>query len=94
VQASQVTANSSPTTSTANFNGARSKPRRTARTSPGGTTPLIQRGGLILDDGGFAVSLSSQGLQEDPSSPGGPLIKQGSGPVYLDPAILIPARRW
>jgi len=85
VQASQVTANSSPTTSTANFNGGTLQAAtNSADFIPAGTTPLIQSRGLILDDGGFAVSLSSQGLQEDPSSPGGPLIKQGSGAVYLD----------
>ncbi len=30
------------------------------------------------------MSISSQGLQEDPASPGGPFIKTGSGAVYLD----------
>lgn len=85
VQATAVLANNSPATSIAYFNGGTLQ----AVTNSGdfiqlGTTPMIQSGGLILDDGGFAVSLSSQGLQEDPSSTGGPLIKTGAGTLYLD----------
>jgi autotransporter-associated beta strand protein len=45
---------------------------------------MVQSGGAIIDDGGFAISILSQGLQEDPSSTGGGLIKKGSGTLYLD----------
>jgi len=38
----------------------------------------------VLDDGGFAVSVATSALQEDPASTGGGLTKQGSGTLYLD----------
>jgi autotransporter-associated beta strand protein len=41
--------------------------------------------GLVLDDGGYSISLLSQPLQAGDSFGGG-LIKQGSGTVYLDAA--------
>ena len=40
----------------------------------------------LLDDGGFVVTLLTSPLQEDGSSPGGGLVKQGVGTVYLDNA--------
>jgi autotransporter-associated beta strand protein len=86
VQASQVTGNASPTTSTANFNGGT---LRAATNSTdfidGSTLANVQTGGLILDDGGWAINLPNS-LQTDPSLLGGGLIKQGAGTVYLDAA--------
>ena len=85
VQATEVLPNGSPTTSTINFNGGTLQ--ATTNTSDFIiSTPLVQSGGAILDDGGFAVSIASQTIQEDPSSTGGGLIKKGAGTLYLDSA--------
>jgi autotransporter-associated beta strand protein len=87
LQASQVLPNASPASSTAYFNGGTLKAAtNNADFINSGTTPLIQSGGLILDDGGFAISMTSQAFQEDPASTGGGLIKQGAGQLYLDSA--------
>jgi autotransporter-associated beta strand protein len=85
VQATQVRPNNTPLTSIANFNGG------TLQASAASldfiqSTANVQSGGLVLDDGGFVVTLLSVPLQEDPSSTGGGLVKQGSGTVYLDNA--------
>jgi fibronectin-binding autotransporter adhesin len=83
VQASQVRPNGTPVTSVINFNGG----ALLAATNSGDfiqSTAMVQSGGAIIDDGGFAVTLVSQGLQEDPSSTGGGLIKKGSGTLYFD----------
>lgn len=85
VQAMQVRPNNAPVTSIANFNGG------TLQASAASadfiqSTAMVQSGGLVLDDGGFVVTLLTSPLQEDGSSPGGGLVKQGVGTVYLDNA--------
>ncbi len=85
LQASVVEPNGTPLNSLAYFNGGTLRAAtNTADFIVTGTTPYLQSGGMILDDAGWAVSLSSQGLQEDPYSTGGGLIKTGAGTVYLD----------
>jgi autotransporter-associated beta strand protein len=84
VQASQVTANGTPAASVANFNGGTLQ----ANTNSGdfinsSTTVNIQTGGLILDDGGFTVTVQN-GLAPDATLTGGGLVKKGAGTVYLD----------
>ena len=44
---------------------------------------MVMSNGLVLDDNGYSVSISSQALQSGDSFNGG-LIKKGSGAVYLD----------
>lgn len=84
VQAAQVRPNgTAPMASVAYFNGG------TLQASAASadfiqSTPWIQSKGLVLDDGGFAVTLLSQPLPEDPASPGGGVIKTGSGTVYFN----------
>jgi autotransporter-associated beta strand protein len=83
VQASQVLPNASPASSTVYFNGGTLQ----ATTNSDDfmqSIALVQSGGAILDDGGFAVSIASQSFQEDSSSVGGGLIKKGAGTVYFD----------
>lgn len=84
VQASQITANTTPTTSAAYFNGGILQANtNSADFIDTSTSASIQHGGLVLDDGGFAINLPNS-LPEDPSSTGGGLVKQGAGTVYLD----------
>ncbi len=86
VQARQVLANASPATSTANFNGGTLQGTTNSTDFiDGSTVANVQTGGLILDDGGWAINLPNT-LQTDPTLPGGGLIKQGAGTVYLDAA--------
>ena len=85
VQATVVAPNNTPTTSIAYFNGGTLQ----AITNSADfiqSTALVQSGGAVLDDGGFAVNIVSQPFQEDPSSTGGGLIKKGAGTLYLDSA--------
>jgi len=87
LRASVVQPNATPLSSIAYFNGGTLQ----AATNSldfivSGTTPYVQSGGLVLDDGGWMVSLATQGLLEDPGSPGGGVTKTGSGTVYLDAA--------
>jgi autotransporter-associated beta strand protein len=86
IQANQVRPNgAAPNSSIAYFNGGTLQ--ATANTNDFinvGTTPLIQSGGAVIDDGGFAIAMSSQLFSEDPSSTGGGLIKKGAGTLYLD----------
>jgi autotransporter-associated beta strand protein len=44
---------------------------------------ILQSGGLNLDSGAFDITLATQSLQEDGSSPGGGLTKLGSGTLTL-----------
>jgi autotransporter-associated beta strand protein len=44
---------------------------------------IVQAGGMVLDDGGYTITNTTP-LQADLASPGGGLIKQGSGKVYLN----------
>jgi autotransporter-associated beta strand protein len=46
---------------------------------------LVQAGGLVLDDGGFAIT-NFQALLEDATSPGGGFTKKGAGIVGLNSA--------
>jgi autotransporter-associated beta strand protein len=83
LQASVVQPNGIPATSTIYFNGG------TLQAASNSTdfilsTPMVQNGGAVIDDGGFAISIATQSLQEDPSSTGGGLTKKGSGTLYLD----------
>jgi autotransporter-associated beta strand protein len=84
VQATQVRPNgTTPTTSIAYFNGGTLQAVNTNADFIQ-STAMVQAGGAVLDDGGFAIHLVTAGLQEDVSSPGGGLVKKGSGTVYLD----------
>ena len=84
VQATQVRPNgAAPTTSLANFNGGTLQ----AVTNSGDfiqSTAMVQAGGAVIDDGGWAIHLVTQSFQEDSGSPGGGLVKQGAGTLYLD----------
>lgn len=84
VQANQVTGNATPAASVANFNGGTLR-AGTNNTDfiDAGTTANIQTGGLTLDDGGFTITVPAS-LQQDVTLPGGGLVKQGAGTVYLD----------
>jgi len=84
VQASMFTASSSPTTSLLDADGG----TLLAATNStdfidSSVTANIQTGGLVLDDGGYAINLPSP-LVSDPTLLGGGLTKQGAGAVYLD----------
>lgn len=85
VQATVVQPNATPATSIVYFNGGTLQ----AVTNSADfiqSIALVQSGGAILDDGGFAVNIVSQIFQEDSSSVGGGLIKKGAGTLYLDSA--------
>ena len=82
VQATVVQPNSTPTTSIAYFNGGALQ----AVTNSADflqVSSLVMSNGLVLDDNGYSVSISSEALQSGDSFNGG-LIKRGSGAVYLD----------
>ncbi len=84
VQASQVLGNNTPGASIANFNGgALQATTNSIDFIDASTTANIQTGGLILDDGGWAINVPN-GLQPDPTLLGGGLVKKGAGVVYLD----------
>jgi fibronectin-binding autotransporter adhesin len=84
VQASQVLGNATPTISIANFNGGTLQAATNSSDFiDASTTANIQTGGLILDDGGWVISLPNT-IQSDPSLLGGGLIKQGAGTAYFD----------
>lgn len=82
VQSSVLQPNGTPTTSIAYFNGG------TLRAATNSTdfllvSSMVMSNGLVLDDNGYSVSISSQPLQAGDAFNGG-LIKKGSGAVYLD----------
>jgi autotransporter-associated beta strand protein len=84
VQTLDVQANGTPATSIANFNGGTLQ----AATNSGsfiqaGVTPNIMGNGLVLDDGGWEVTIGAVSLQSGDAL-GGSLVKQGVGAVYLD----------
>lgn len=90
VQATQVRPNgTTPNSSVANFNGGTLQ-ATAASADFIQSTANIQAGGLILDSGGFAVTLATVPLQEDPASPGGGLTKTGAGTLYLNTANTYP----
>lgn len=86
VQATQVRpTGTTPAASVAYFNGG------TLQASAASddfiqSTAWVQSKGLVLDDGGFGVTLATAPLQEDPASIGGGLIKSGAGTLYLNTA--------
>jgi autotransporter-associated beta strand protein len=85
VQATVVQASGSPATSTAYFNGGTLQAVTNSQDFIlAGTTAYVQSHGLVFDDGGFAVTLASVSLAEDPASTGGGLTKQGAGTLYLN----------
>jgi len=84
VQASIVQPSATPTTSIAYFNGGTLQ----AATNSGDflqVTSMIMSNGLVLDDGGFAVTLLTSQLQPGDTSNGG-VTKQGTGTIYFDNA--------
>jgi autotransporter-associated beta strand protein len=84
VQTLDVAPNATPATSIAYLNGGTLQ----AVTNTGDflqVTSMVMSNGLVLDDNGWSVTLSSQPLQSGDAFNGG-LIKQGSGAVYLDNA--------
>ena len=85
VQASAVVSSGGPAVSVANFNGGTLQ----ASTNSGDfiqiPSSLIMSNGLVLDDGGWAVTILTGILQPGDAFNGG-LIKTGAGAVYLDSA--------
>lgn len=84
VQTLDVAPNNTPATSIAYLNGGTLQ----AVTNTGDflqVTSMVMSNGLVLDDNGWNVTLSSQPLQSGDAFNGG-LIKKGSGAVYLDNA--------
>jgi fibronectin-binding autotransporter adhesin len=82
VQARVVQPNNTPATSIAYFNGGTLQ-AVTKNADFLQVSSMVMSNGLVLDDNGYSVSISSQALQSGDSFNGG-LIKQGSGAVYLD----------
>ena len=84
VQATQVRPNGvAPLESVAYFNGGTLQ-GTAASADFIQSTAWVQAGGLVLDDGGFTVTLATMPLQEDTASPGGGLTKTGAGTLYLN----------
>jgi autotransporter-associated beta strand protein len=82
LQATQVRTNgTTPNSSVINFNGGTLQATAASTDFIQGVTANVQNGGLVLDDGGFILSLVSQPLV---ASGTGGLTKQGAGTVYLD----------
>jgi fibronectin-binding autotransporter adhesin len=82
VQATIVFPNNTPATSIAYFNGGILQ----AVTNSADflqVSSMVLSNGLVLDDNGFSVTISSQPLQAGDGLNGG-LVKQGAGTVYLD----------
>ena len=82
VQATVVESLNTPAAAVANFNGGTLQ--AVTNSSDFLLVPsMIMSNGLVLDDGGFTVSILSASLQSGDAFNGG-LIKQGSGTVYLE----------
>jgi fibronectin-binding autotransporter adhesin len=84
VQATALIANNVPAVSVANLNGG----TLLAATNSGDflqVPSMVMSNGVVIDDGGFAVTLASIGLQ-DGDGLGGGLVKKGSGALYLNSA--------
>jgi len=82
VQATVVQPTNTPATSIAYFNGGTLQ----AVTNSADflqVSSMVMSNGLVLDDNGYSVTISSQSLQSGDSFNGG-LIKKGPGAVYLD----------
>jgi autotransporter-associated beta strand protein len=82
VQATLLFPNNTPATSIAYFNGGTLQ-AVTNNADFLQVSSMVMSNGLVLDDNGYGVSISSQALQSGDSFNGG-LIKKGSGAVYLD----------
>jgi fibronectin-binding autotransporter adhesin len=82
VQATLLFPNNTPATSIAYFNGGTLQ-AVTNNADFLQVSSMVMSNGLVLDDNGYSVSISSQALQSGDSFNGG-LIKKGSGAVYLD----------
>jgi len=81
VQATAVRTNgTAPASSVINFNGGILQATAASANYIQGVTANVQNGGLILDDGGFTLSLPQPLL----AAGTGGLTKQGLGTVYLD----------
>lgn len=84
VQATALIANNTPAVSVANFNGGTLQ----AVTNSGDflqVSSMVMSNGLVLDDGGWAISILTATLQQGDAFSGG-LVKKGSGIVYMDSA--------
>ncbi len=82
LQATAIVPNNTPALSIANFNGGTLQ----APTNTGDllqVTSMIMSNGLVIDDGGYSVSIATSPLQAGDSLNGG-LIKKGSGTLYLN----------
>jgi autotransporter-associated beta strand protein len=85
LRSSAIRPNGTPASSVAYFNGGTLQAATNSTDFISvGTSAMIQSGGLILDDAGFSIAMSSQAFGEDPFSTGGGLLKKGSGTLYLD----------
>lgn len=84
VQSTVVLANNAPATSIAYFNGGTLQAVANHADFLQ-VASMVMSNGLVLDDNGFSLNISSQPLQSGDSFNGG-LIKKGSGTVYLDAA--------
>jgi len=83
IQATQVRPNNAVASSTAYFNGGTLQASASSADFISVTTAcLIQSGGLIFDSQGFGLTNASV-LAEDGASPGGGLVKLGSGVLSL-----------
>ena len=82
VQTTVVQPNNTPTTSIAYFNGGTLQ-AVTNSTDFLQVSSMVMSNGLVLDDNGYSVSISSQALQSGDAFGGG-LVKKGAGTVYLD----------
>ncbi len=85
VQASAVISSGSPTISVANFNGGTLQATTNSGDFIQGPSSLIFSNGLVLDDGGWAVTIITGVLQPGDAFNGG-LVKKGVGALYLDSA--------
>jgi autotransporter-associated beta strand protein len=84
VRASSVVALNTPVSAIAYFNGGTLQAATETNEFMQGISAQVQSGGLVFDDGGYVVSLTSQALNEDPASPGGGLTKIGAGTLYIN----------
>jgi autotransporter-associated beta strand protein len=82
VQADVMQSSGTPASSTAYFNGGTLQATTNSSGFLVGVTANVMGNGLVLDDGGFAVTLGEQLVAGDANNGG--LIKKGSGQVYLD----------
>ena len=83
LQATAVLANNAPATSIAYFNGGTLQATTNSGSFLQAITANVMSNGLVLDDGGWAVSIGAVSLQAGDAFGGG-LVKQGLGTLYLD----------